>query len=241
MLNDGGSDGDAGAPLDARSPREARYLDEVARDAPVAWWRLGDPVGSSTTREELRRDGGIVIPMVAFGGRGVFPGSSAVRFSDGAIDVGVIRDQRGVDLVASGGPFTIELWINLIQTENALLGIMGKERFSPRSGFILYVDGRVGQATQLKAERYAAGIQSGIAYAAWTDTGSWHHVVVVSSSQRLLMYKDGRTGESFGDPLPAASRLGDGVSLIWGKLDLNGGSFPGLLAELAVYDVELST
>lgn len=98
-------------------PRSA-YARAVLEDAPVAYWRLDDPVGSTTARDETSNGWDLTVEgVVVFGWPGALAGEpDTAAFVDidgaGTPDSGLTDASVPFPEVAeAGGPFTYEAWV----------------------------------------------------------------------------------------------------------------------------------
>jgi Concanavalin A-like lectin/glucanases superfamily len=224
-----------GATAEASTPDAnvaADYGAVVMADGPAAYFRLDEPAGAATARDET---GG---PAAAPSGKGVRfgevgPSRGAAHF-DGAdvLDVGDRLDFDGLV------PFTIEVWVK--PDAGTWQGELVKKRDqskTPFAGYVLYLGGNGGAQFE--------GWGTNVELSAWTDgalgaapaRSGFHHLVAVvtyvDGKGNAAVYVDGaRTGKGGFDnttPLP-----GSGAPL------RIGGGFVGLLDEVALYAKALS-
>ena len=143
-------------------------------DAPLAYWRLGEPSGTALLEDQARANGtysgGVVLGVAP----AVSGSNTAARF-DGGNDKGSVPDNASLDF--GTGDFTVEAWIKttlqrrardrreaLADGDRALLGAHRHRRLAPQ---------RADPRRVLRRHQRPPGL---------LDRGvlddAWHHVVV---------------------------------------------------------------
>ena len=206
-----------------------RYVDEIAKDAPLIWFRLDEPGSDSIAHD--------VVPSAV---NGVYLGAHASRA--GVLACEANAGNQLVDkskMVVGGapsfstGPFTLELWVAMDLVDD--LGRVVLTRFSPSDGGYLLLSSNAG----LKFARSSASSAPDEVNAPPLVAMAMTHVVV-TSDKALTLYVDGAMKAQ----LPAVSVVMPDKALdlaiggpVNGHLATQG---PGGYDELLIYDHELS-
>lgn len=224
---------DGFAVLEAVILPSSAYVVEVEESAPIAWWRLGEPQGTTTVHDTTDAIPGTVVGAT-FGQSGLVSrdADTGVTFtSTGGVSV---TDDRAL-LTGAVSAFSFEA---LIQTTSAGTEVIMQQDGSDSAQFRLRMLGTGILEFQVS--------DAGLAYTAETESsgavndGSVHHVVATfSTTNGLRVYVDGVDVSSVvvtdtGTPTLVATRLtiGNDKALV-----VNG--WEGVLDEVAVYDREL--
>jgi hypothetical protein len=215
-------------------PATTAYAAEVDADEPIAWWRLGEPVGAATAAD--RSGNGIhgAYSGAAPGAPGALANDpdTATSFSGLDGDDVVVDDRPELDV--GGADFTVEAWVKT--TANGGRALASK-RLSGQRGWQITVGDVAGRLGHVRFHLHDGAIE----HTVWgppvrVDDGGWHHVAVaVDRDSETAVYVDGLAAR--GGPLPgdisnaAAFRIGDAnVNPSW----------QGVLDEVALYGSALS-
>ena len=232
---------DAGAGLDASMPRDvdadgsardgsaSAYRAAVVADAPTAYYRFEEPVGSSTVASET--DLGVFGTVHGGATRGV-PG--AIAGDDGhalKLDGASASISFGNEFAFSGGAsYTIELWFraDTIDTNYRRIWNRDATNANGRQGYTLYVRTDFG----LVAERYIDS-QLYSAYDRSFNAPTWTHAVVTYNEATMKLWVDGALVGSMASP---ANLVGTDSPFVVGSAPEANGFFAGTVDELAIYD-----
>ncbi len=200
-----------------------QYADRVRADAPVAYYRLGEPSGA-TAWDEMGLSNGTYTSGPVLGAAGALTeGNTAVRF-DGSDDAVQIPDVAALRL---NGSFSIEFWAKLNVFTNTWPGILYKGN-AVATGYIIWY----GNTGYIDFKR--AGV-SCIAPAS-TLTTSFRHLAVVhdATAQTLKWFADGALAHTCtGISYPTNT---DATALALGRGDHYGST---TLDEVAFYNYAL--
>jgi len=206
----------------------ATYVDAVTQDAPIAWYRMGEPSGAV-----VDQTGGT--SGTAFGGvtRDV-PGPIGAS-DDGAIDFngtsGYVSIPDQAKLSLGNGPWSIELWARRDSTGGNYRSLIDKGQNTPG----LYFDIASNRFTLERSNVANVAQESGS-----TTDSIWHHWVVTRSAS-------GTTTRIYKDGVDVTTALGSQTftnttsSLLIGAFVAGGPRFffDGAVDEVAIYNVEL--
>jgi PKD repeat protein len=205
------------------------YADAVTQDAPIAWYRMGEPSGAV-----VDQTGGTA--GTALGGvtRDI-PGPIGAS-DDGAIDFngtsGHVSVPHQAKLSLGNGPWSIELWARRDSTGGNYRSLIDKGQNTPG----LYFD-IASNKFILERSNIANVVQES---GSTTDSG-WHHWVVTRSA-------NGTTTRVYKDGVDVTTALGSQTftnttsSLLIGAFAAGGPRFffDGAIDEVAIYNTELS-
>jgi hypothetical protein len=200
------------------------YSEEIRRDQPTLYWRLGDPSSP-------------MLDTSGHGYSGVAGGS--VRFvepsafqtdGDGSIHVDGNTGNVASQPLHLAGDFSIELWSKAatpIETQHAVM---------------LYASDTNARYIQLLAGRFVAGVRtdmSALTSSALYDVSTWHHVVfTLSGGTQARLFVDGVP--SADATLAAVPEVTGPVTLAWEPaVVLFDNRFEGWLDEVAIYQTAL--
>ena len=166
----------------------AAYVDVVTADQPVGYWRLGDPVGSTTATNigSLGAAGiGTIFQNVTFGLPGALTGdaNTAANF-DGA--------QAKIDVPFSpqlnAATFTIEVWAKVASGSSGYRSPLASRDDLPQRGYIFYAE--PGDTWQFWT---GTGVQVGWNTVAGpaVEPDAWAHLVGVFDGTNKLFYVNG--------------------------------------------------
>jgi hypothetical protein len=224
----GGSAGGAGgsAPL--------RYADVVLEDAPVAYWRFGEPGGptafdSSGLGHDAQYHGN-----VGYGHAGAIAGdaNTAIHFTGDGADV---SHQLAFDDFVNREPFSLECWFQCDHYDGVYRHLFNKDftglNYRHNIGlFVTTAENGTG------FERFVTGDKHQ-ALAPLPEIGVWTHLVGTYDGSNMRLYIDGalvdtEPDERNQDPKPVATFVGAKFAL--------GQVWAGGLDEFAIYDHELA-
>lgn len=212
------------------------WVSEIQRDAPVAWWRLDEPVGATVLRDiiggrELTVNGSPTLNVTGLVTRD--PNTAVILPL--STDGGSMRQG-----VPTGGPLSAEIIYSGDCTDGVL---MGQQNTGPAAnGWVLLVSGGKARVT-VDADVDGLGNAS-VVSTGGVDNLAPHHIVAVWETTGLLrIYVDGVDATTnLDDPLPNFN-FSAGQTFFIGGGELGGlpvaGAF-GTLDEAIVYDYALS-
>ena len=212
-------------------PAQLTYRDAVLADAPIAYWRLGDPAGQEAARDETGRVDGAYLGACELGAPGALAGDAdgAVRF-DGATCQIDLADRFGFPGTSA---YTVEVWAALATTGSFQHFFMNERRNAtdPIDGYALLESpsGVYFERVSNTANR-SAGIFEPTA-------GVFAHIVGVYDGAELVLYVDGARFAGRADTVAVAEFAG--APLI-GASSAGIGFATGVLDEIAVYDHALA-
>lgn len=179
---------DAGCGADAG----LTYSQEVRCDAPLAYWRLDEAVGTTMAKDSSGNgNDAIYTGGFTLGVPGVLPGDSAVKLDGitGYVNAGNKLEFAGVV------PFTIEAWIQPNVIDAAFRGILSNEPASDagKEGYVIYLQADAG----IGYDRYQVGTSTPIRALNQVEatTTAWYHVVGVyeggAGTSSMSLYVNG--------------------------------------------------
>jgi hypothetical protein len=209
------------------------YPAVVMADNPLAYYRLGDPPGTTVARDfSGNGHDGVISGQVTSGAAGAIKNDAdtAMEFNGGSISLG------NVFTFAGNAPFTIEAWAKPSTVDAIYRRLASKERSTaPRDGYSLWLVQQSAGAT-LGFERVITGTSTSAVGPLPTTTGFVHVVGTYDGSAQALYVNGTRT-----DRFVAAPALNDEPgSFLWGGTDNVTAPFVGVLDEVAVYGTALS-
>ena len=240
-LDGGGDDGsphggdggaDAGPGVDAAAPSGA-YAMEVAKDAPIAWYRLDDPAGSMTLKNEMTpASPAAVTGTVVLGVPSLVAGGGGAASFDGAN--GYLTLAGDFDFAGTAA-YSLEAWISPNVIDSVYRRIFSNETGTPNSaswnGYLFSL-----QETQLRFGRLTSGVGCGPLIAPTFAAKTIHHVVATFHANTAELYVDGNA-------VPSSSTCVAPITVTRGTTCVGGaptGSlFDGVLDEVAIYDKAL--
>jgi len=217
--------------FDEQAPVLLTYRDAVLADAPVGYWRLGDPVGQGVARDETGRTDGVFAGACELGAAGALAGDAdgAVRF-DGATCRIDLADRFGFPGTTA---YTVEAWAALATIGSYQHFFMNERRNAtdPIDGYAL-----LESPSGVYFER-VNNLANHVAGVFDATAGVFIHVVGVYDGAELALYVDGALVATKADgaamaqfasaPLIGASSAGIGFAT-------------GVLDEIAIYDHALA-
>ncbi len=221
------------------------YASAVRRDQPVGWWRLAEASGT-TVADGAGSHAGTYAAGVTAGQDGPLAGDThkATKF-DGTIGTASIPDAPDLRFDRTQ-PLSVELWFKtstVSTTSRALVSKLGSA--SPFQGWEVGLNG-TGQPYFYLVNTWNSHAIAKTSSVVISPNGSWRHLVVTydggSVASGVSFYVDGTL-----DPLAVSSQ--DSLSgfssessmpLTIGSRASNTYFFPGTVADVAVYDKQLS-
>ncbi|MDB4935141.1 MAG: Autotransporter adhesin [Labilithrix sp.] len=233
---DGGATNDAAldgsAQPDASAP--SAYATEVILDAPLAWYPLDDPMGSTTVRNAV--DGArpaTLVGGVMLGKPSLVRGAGSAASFDGTSSV--LELGTGLEFAAKA-PYSLEAWVSpsRIDPEYRRLfscesGVSG----SAWAGYNLSI-----QLDQLTFSRVSgAAVCNASAMPAPIMIATTHHVVATFDGATTRLYVDAKP---LAENSCAASNPHTSGTLNVGAIDPGTSAFVGVMDEIAIYDKALT-
>jgi hypothetical protein len=235
---DGASDpADTALPQDAGDAAEGAapptYRDAVLADAPIAYWRFGEPSGTVAHDESGHGNDASLGGGITWGAAGALVGDAdtAIRLdgTDG-LDAGTRFDFAGND------PYSLEAWLRPEAIDNTYRHLYSKDDQSRATG----------------REQYGVFVQAseGLAYERWVAGGSakvvaplpalnrWIHVVGTYDGSKMTLYVDGAV---VAVRLDTRAQLTKPVTEYVGCKAAQSGVIRGALDEMAIYDHALTS
>jgi hypothetical protein len=212
--------------FDPEAPVVLTYRDAVLADAPVGYWRLGDPAGQ-VAHDETGQTDGSYLGACELGAAGAIAGDAdgAVRF-DGATCQIDLADRFGFPGTAA---YSVEVWAALASTGSFQHFFMNERRNAtdPIDGYALLESpsGVYFERVNSMANRSAGQVE--------VTPGVFAHVVGVYDGAQVALYIDGAQVDTRMDGVAMASFAG--APLI-GASSAGIGYATGVLDEIAVYD-----
>lgn len=217
----------------ARLPQSA-YVVEVGADAPVHWWRLGEPSG--TTAFDV---GSTPVDGTYVGGPELGDEGPVVNDPDTAVTFDGSDDYVSFPAAArvTGFPYSIELWLKI------------SERASTGNYFFYTQSSGVGGAAPYG---YVTGTDLGdpgklvfdsVTSTGRVDDGAWHHVVLTASSSGAgaqTLWIDGVSQGTGTATAPAGDQVLVGWPYIPGFFAISRHAWPGSIDEVAIYNTDLA-
>jgi uncharacterized delta-60 repeat protein len=190
----------------------------------VSYWRLGETSGT-TAADAKSTNVGNYRNGVALGRPSALlndPNPSAGF--DGSNDYVAVADHPSLD---TGDSLTLEAWVKRSSISSSTKTVLSKGSGSWRLGFVR-------NALTLTKSGFGAVATARVST---TDTTGYHHVVAMKSGATVRLYIDGvdQTGTVTNRTIANTS-----TALNIGRYTSGSEYFPGLIDEVAIYDVALS-
>jgi trimeric autotransporter adhesin len=181
------------------------YAEEVLRDDPRIYWRLGDPSGSDAAKDSAGGTQTGTVNDMTFGRPGAIigdPDTAAMPNSTSSriVSPGLVNSSGSVERNPVYDELSVEGWFRTTSTDGGRIVGFGNNAASNSSSAshdrLLYVDsiGRVHFGVRTRPEgsgvsstrvRRAVSSQSGL------NNGQWHHVVGTLSPDGMELYVNG--------------------------------------------------
>jgi hypothetical protein len=151
------------------------YAESVMAAGPVAYWRLGDALGSPALDQTSNHHNGAYAStgvMYQQAGPPSLVGSSSVLL-DG--NRGEVLVDGGFSEFVGNVPYTLEAWIDPSDVTPAFAGILSNEHVTDagaKSGYVMYVQVEAG----IGLDRYGTGASTPLDTAGQVTTAAWQHV-----------------------------------------------------------------
>lgn len=210
----------------------ARYAATISALSPVAFYRLGDPIGSGTAADSSGHGWtGTINGKVTLGVTGALPADidTAMTFATpGWIDAGT------GPALAGAHTFTVECWVKT--TSSAIQQVVSIDETltsSIRGDFWIFTDGGHAEMSFIDA----VSNQYILTGSKLINDDVWHHIVAVVSGTSWKLYVDGVLDGQQTNP---TITIGTGLHLYIGGTNLPDAQFDGSIDEVAVYTAALS-
>lgn len=230
------NDASTDAPVDAptTADRATMYAQAVVSDQPIAYWRMGEPAGTTAADDAIGTNDAVLSATLnapTFGPNGVFaPVSGALTFKGQSA---CFAHVTGLPFVGTAA-FTVEAWIFIASPLDELPrhivyhsnGSVSYGLFVQDSAGIGFVRNDNGTLTQVHTNAMAA-------------LNVWHHVVATRDGPTLALYVDGKAAGTAGGGIEATDAAS---SFYLGARSAGATSLPNgtRLAEVAIYKTALS-
>ena len=189
----GSPDATSDAAIDASDAGDAAklgtYHDEVAKDSPSSWWRLGETSNLELAKDENNFAAGHYTDAgVKFGTQGALANDGNTAISLDGVAGAVVMP--GADYILDGLPsFTIEIWARIASASTAIERLVSHRTSSNADGWVLYLDASMVPTFQ--------ELTNGTPLATVTASsailiGKYTHIVVTGDGSTLTMYIDGQ-------------------------------------------------
>ncbi len=198
----------------------------------VSWWRGDGSAADATGRNP-----------------GTLTGTGEVSYQPGVSGQAFVFDGLHRDRVDVGNPaslqlqdFTISAWLKRSSPTQTSFDILGADRSECGEGGIIFGYGRGGYGLGLlnNGRLLLSRIDIDVVYArrAIADT-DWHHVAVTKRGDKVVFYVDGEPEpeKAYDHPSPYTF---DTAAAIGSRGDERGGTFFGMVDEVAIYGRALS-
>lgn len=168
------------------------YVDTVATDSPIAYWRLGETIGTKAADSSGNARDGAYVTSPALGLPGAVVGDSNTGV--GFVDTGdrmTVADEPALRL---NGSFSIEFWAKLNSYSNTYPGFLRKgSSGSSGTGFNVFYN------SDLRPNFKRAGIQKKSSTAAALSTTQFRHYVVTYDKATATMkwFVDGNLDKTY--------------------------------------------
>jgi hypothetical protein len=236
--DDGGAARDGNVSHDAMADSTATggYRAAVMADGPVGYWRLGEPPGTLSAKDEIGAHDGLYQGTLTLGAPGATSdGDNAVHFSKGSVQLGDIFD------FANGAPFSLEAWVLADTLDSIYRNLLYKEFIGqPYGGWGIMAadapsDGNNGFSLVLTTVD-GGGVSTD--FVTVPPQQFFHMVVTFDGTSRCIVYLNGLQAGS----TPCNVILPDTPEpLVFGaNSEANGNFFIGTIDEVAIYDRVLS-
>jgi len=243
-----------GAPglVDPAAASASTYANAVLADSPNAYWRLGEPAGSTTVVDSSGHGWtGTISGTETLGAAGALMNDpDTAMLSPGAGDVQTQYVQSSVTA------YSEELWLKSTQTDPHVMLL--EDRGNPPTGLSLTIwlgqnGGNTTGTGLLTFEMDTNNIDIGQTTVAPYNDGLWHHVVGTWSApagtaiapSQFTIYVDGQLVPTYADnnnycgcPTPTSPLSGNGGTVFGGYPGQT--AFKGTLDEVAIYPAALS-
>jgi PKD repeat protein len=229
-------------PVTVSSTPTSDYADTVVQDGAANFWRLGEPLGSTTTYDWAGGADLTVPSAVRLGTAGAITGdpNTAATFQNSSSSRLVASSAH---IAPAPNTFTVEAWIKGTGT-GRIVGYGNNNSATGTSSStdrLFYVD---------SGGRLSFGVNSGsrltLRSPGRVDNGAWHHVVGTLGSNGMQLFVDGvrvanRTDVTSGQAYNGYWRIGADTLSGWPNRSLLGGDrYTGAIDDVAVYPTVLS-
>jgi len=214
----------------------AGYAAEVEADGPVAYWRAGDPVGSTFAKDEVSGGDATCVGVVTFGVPGAIVGDADTAMALDGTSYLTLYDN--FDFVGSA-PFTVEAWVKPDVRDDQYRWLFGKviyDAMNHRTGYLAFT--RQPGMDAMGFQRWLDEVPK--AYVNVSDPpppSVWSHFVARFDGQRTGIWLNGMLA---GEGLPDTTALPDHRGAFhWGADPAGTSRWIGSLDELAIYAAAL--
>ena len=206
------------------------YAAAVMALSPIAYWRLGEPSGTSAFDIAGSNNTGTYVGGPTLGAASALAtdtANTAVTLN-GTDEWITVPDHASLD--QGNGPLSWSVWFKRANTASGFYYFMSKGAQSPS----LYMDGATG-VVQFFSYAEGAGASSTVSI---TDTTTWHFIVgTKSSGNAWKIYIDGADVTSV---LASSITSSTTDPLLIGNDIINGDEFPASLDEIALFNSVLT-
>jgi len=225
---------DSPPPIDAAVTclSAATYRASVVASAPIAFWPLDEPSGS-TAHDEMQHHNGSYSTGVAYGVHGVADSGVALN---GNAKITVLGDGGFAEFVGTLA-YTFEAWVEVTAVTSEYWGVLSNELVTDadKQGYAMYVQIEAG----VGFDRYKVGSSTPVRAPTALKLGMWNHIVATyapdGGSVSTLYVNGAEAGHMAG-----AVSLAPGCTFVIGATHCGGvGFLTGNVAEVAVYDYAL--
>jgi hypothetical protein len=161
------------------------YSAAVLESGPDAYWRLGEPSGSTTAKDATGRDNtGSYVGTVSLG----VPGALAADTDTAAGFNGSNTNVAATKVTNDPQTYSVELWVNTTTTRGGKLVGFGNRQTGLSSSYDRHV--YMTNSGQIIFGAYpgrAVAVTSPLSY----NDGRWHHIVATMGAAGMALYVDG--------------------------------------------------
>lgn len=211
------------------------YPASVRAAGAIAYWRLGDPTGSTAIDVLGQHDGQYAMMGVTFQQLGPLADDASASVElDGVSGEVLVSPDGGFSEFIGKQAYTVEAWIKPTLVDNMFRGVLSSElvRDAGKQGYVLFVEIDAG----IGLDRYGTGVSTPLRKAIPISESGWTHVVGTydpTGNGTAMLYVNGA-------PIPSMpssfSIVGGCTFAIGGTHCGTTGFFRGNIAEVALYN-----
>ena len=240
-------DADA-SPLPDAAEGSVSYTSVVLADSPLAYWKLGEPAGSTVATDATGRYPGAYHGAVTFAQPGAIlsqPGDLCVLLDSTATTpgwVGVSGMFAAISQFPVRAPFSLEAWLKPTKIDTQYRGIFSNELLADggKEGYVVYLGGFTANGTGVGYDRYESGSSTPVHDAgAVTQNTGWYHLVGVYDGSQITLYVNGQAAAQASSNLQQQTFAGCEFA-IGATLCGTSGYYQGYVDEVAAYGTALS-
>jgi len=211
------------------------YAAAVSADSPIIWWRLDDPVGSTTGSPTAGRFVLQVSPQASFGVDGALDDETDTAMNAGGSGAYAVTATTTAVTVK-----TVEFWYQAGDPPGARTLISEPGGGGQAFGWSIGVNAS-GFAQLVTNESSGTVTRTVTGPPTSLDDGNWHAIVAVINTNSSIVYVDGTGGSVGGSTAPGPCVSGKKCSTAGGSPNINVGVGDyGTFDEIALYATKLT-